>query len=69
MRAAFYAHSLAGLPPDKWEPLEDHLRLVADLAGEFASELVAGHSTGSHIHICAFSETAGIHRLIWRVRR
>lgn len=32
----FYAHSLEGEPPEKWQPLEDHLRNVAELAAEFA---------------------------------
>jgi CRISPR-associated endonuclease/helicase Cas3 len=41
MRAAFYAHSLAGRPPEDWEPLEDHLRQVADLGGKFASSFGA----------------------------
>ena len=33
----FYAHSLPGRPVDEWERLEDHLRGVADQAGEFAA--------------------------------
>jgi len=32
----YYAHSLEGQPPEKWQPLEEHLRHVAGLAGEFA---------------------------------
>lgn len=27
---SFFAHSLAGLPPEHWEPLETHLKRVAD---------------------------------------
>lgn len=33
----YYAHSLEGESPEKWQLLEDHLRKVADLAAEFAS--------------------------------
>ncbi len=32
----YYAHSLAGEPPEKWQPLEEHLRNVANLAARFA---------------------------------
>jgi CRISPR-associated endonuclease/helicase Cas3 len=32
----YYAHSLEGQPPEKWQPLEDHLLNVAQMAGEFA---------------------------------
>ncbi len=32
----FYAHSKENEPIEKWQPLEDHLIAVADLAGEFA---------------------------------
>ncbi len=32
----FYAHSLENLPPDKWQPLEEHLKNVAELAACFA---------------------------------
>ena len=31
----FYAHSLEGQPPDKWQPLEDHLKNVAEMARDF----------------------------------
>jgi CRISPR-associated endonuclease/helicase Cas3 len=31
-----YAHTKAGCLPDQWQPLEEHLRNVADLASEFA---------------------------------
>lgn len=31
-----YAHSKPGRPPSEWQPLEVHLRNVADLAGQFA---------------------------------
>jgi CRISPR-associated endonuclease/helicase Cas3 len=34
----YYAHSLEGQPPEKWQPLEDHLKAVAEKAAEFASE-------------------------------
>lgn len=32
----YYAHSLKGEPPEKWQRLEDHLRQTAELAAEFA---------------------------------
>jgi len=32
----FYAHSLENQPPKRWQPLEEHLDQVAQLAGEFA---------------------------------
>ncbi len=34
----FYAHSLKGQPPEKWQPLEEHLKNVAEQAASFASE-------------------------------
>ena len=34
--APHYAHSLEGQPPDRWELLEDHLRLVAEGNKQFA---------------------------------
>lgn len=34
---SIYAHTLDGHPPEDWEPLEVHLREVAELAAEFAS--------------------------------
>ncbi len=32
----YYAHSLEGQPPEKWQPLDEHLKNVATLAAEFA---------------------------------
>lgn len=32
----YYAHSLEGLPPEQWQPLDEHLKAVAELAAEFA---------------------------------
>jgi CRISPR-associated endonuclease Cas3-HD len=32
----YYAHSKEGEPLDNWQPLEEHLRNVAKLAGDFA---------------------------------
>jgi len=32
----YYAHSIEGRPPEEWQPLEDHLKNVADMAAEFA---------------------------------
>ena len=34
----FYAHSLEGFPPEKWQPLEEHLKNVAELSAKFAAE-------------------------------
>ena len=30
-----YAHSLPGQPPKKWQPLDEHLKAVAEKAKEF----------------------------------
>ena len=38
----YYAHSKPGKSPSEWEPLEEHLKHVADLATEFASVFGAG---------------------------
>lgn len=38
----FYAHSLEGRPVEEWQPLEEHLRNVAELARSFAEEFGAG---------------------------
>ncbi len=38
----YYAHSLEGQPPDKWQPLEDHLKNVAEMARSFAEKFGAG---------------------------
>jgi CRISPR-associated endonuclease/helicase Cas3 len=37
-----YAHSLEGKPPSEWQPLEEHLRNVAELAREFAAVFQSG---------------------------
>lgn len=45
----YYAHSLEGQPPEKWQPLEEHLLNVAEMAGEFAAVFGAkqwGHCAG-----------------------
>ncbi len=33
----YYAHSLEGQPKEKWQPLDVHLKNVAEMAGKFAS--------------------------------
>ncbi len=38
----FYAHTLEGAPPDRWQPLEVHLCAVAQRAAEFAQAFGAG---------------------------
>ncbi len=32
----YYAHSKEGLPPKHWQPLDEHLKAVADMAADFA---------------------------------
>ncbi len=34
----FYAHSKEGAPPEDWHRLKDHLKEVAEMAREFASD-------------------------------
>jgi CRISPR-associated endonuclease/helicase Cas3 len=36
MTKKYYAHSLEGRPPSEWQPLEEHLKNVAEKAAEFA---------------------------------
>lgn len=36
--AAFFAHTKPGRPVGEWEPLEEHLEKVANLAGQFAAD-------------------------------
>jgi CRISPR-associated endonuclease Cas3-HD len=57
----YFAHSLPGRPIEEWEPLEKHLRDVADLAAEFAAKFgavelgrVAGlwHDLGEYSREC-----------------
>jgi len=38
----YYGHSLSGMPPSDWQPLDDHLRNVAELARSFAESFGAG---------------------------
>ncbi len=42
MTKKYYAHSLGGEPPDKWQPLEEHLKNVAEMARSFAESFGAG---------------------------
>ena len=42
MPKKFYAHSLPGRPPGEWQPLEEHLRNVAEMAKEFAEDFGGG---------------------------
>jgi len=42
MTELFYAHSKDGEPPEHWQPLEDHLKRVAELARSFAGDFGAG---------------------------
>ena len=38
MVQAAYAHSLKDAPPERWQPLEEHLRAVAEKAAAFAAQ-------------------------------
>jgi CRISPR-associated endonuclease/helicase Cas3 len=42
MTQKFYAHSLNGKPPSDWQPLEEHLKNVAEMARSFADTFGAG---------------------------
>jgi len=42
MNKQFYAHSLEGKPPSEWQPLEEHLKNVAEMARSFAESFNAG---------------------------
>lgn len=45
----YYAHSLEGEPPEKWQLLDEHLQNVANMAAEFAKSFGAsswGHLAG-----------------------
>ena len=39
--AEAYAHTRLGMPPETWQPLVDHHRAVAELAGQFAARFGA----------------------------
>ena len=41
-RERYYAHSKEGEPPEHWQPLDEHLKNVAELARKFASDFNAG---------------------------
>jgi len=38
----YYAHTKEGRPPEEWQPLEEHLKNVAELAQSFADSFGAG---------------------------
>ena len=42
MQGEYYAHSLDGKPPKYWQPLEEHLKNVAEIARTFADAFGAG---------------------------
>jgi len=42
MEKKYYAHSFPGKPPEEWQPLEELLRNVAELARSFAKSFGAG---------------------------
>ena len=41
-RKRYYAHSKEGEPPEHWQPLDEHLKNVAELARSFASDFNGG---------------------------
>jgi hypothetical protein len=49
MNSPIYAHSLPGQPPEKWQPLNEHLKAVAEKAGEF-DLLFAGNIRVERVH-------------------
>ncbi len=42
-KKCFYAHSKENRPPEEWQPLEEHLQNVAEIAGTFAEDFGAGN--------------------------
>ena len=42
MAKKYYAHTLDGKPPSDWQPLEEHLKNVAEMARLFADAFHAG---------------------------
>jgi CRISPR-associated endonuclease/helicase Cas3 len=42
MTRQYYAHSLEGKPPSEWQPLEEHLRNVGELARKLTDDFNAG---------------------------
>lgn len=42
MTQKYYAHSLEGKPPSQWQPLDEHLKNVAEMARSFAKVFCAG---------------------------
>ena len=38
----YYAHSKESRPPEEWQPLDEHLKNVAELARSFADSFGAG---------------------------
>ena len=42
MTKKYYAHNLEGKPPSDWQPVEEHLKNVAEMARLFADAFNAG---------------------------
>ena len=42
MDKEYYAHSLEGKPPSEWQPLEEHLKNVAEIARSFSEDFGTG---------------------------
>jgi len=43
MTKKYYAHSLEGRPPEEWQPLDEHLNNVAEMARDFAKPFGGEH--------------------------
>jgi len=42
MTKKYYAHSLEEKPPEEWQPLDEHLNNVAEMARSFSEPFGAG---------------------------
>ncbi|MBW2663853.1 MAG: hypothetical protein JRD93_18210 [Deltaproteobacteria bacterium] len=42
MDKKYYARTLEGMPPSQWQPFEEHLKNVAEMARSFAESFGAG---------------------------
>lgn len=43
MTNKYYAHTKEGRPPEEWQPLDEHLKNVAEMARLFADSFDAGN--------------------------
>jgi CRISPR-associated endonuclease/helicase Cas3 len=42
MAKKYYAHSLEGKPPSEWQPLEEHLKNIAEMSRSFSESFGDG---------------------------